>query len=237
MNTLNHDHENPEEYTQIHFDPRRVREALEASHEANRNGQSFSDDLQIQELIEWGKNSCVFARENWEPLTLISNDTAEHEVRYHTVSHQAVKKTLSGNYGYSPQWDGQHQLKNLKANVVQYLTRLEFQNDLFGDDIRVVGVFSVEPSFVLFEDGTPPIVTVQSWRDGVDLDKDPFPSEGETSEYLKSFGFIPIKDAFFGWVREDDGIVILDAKPDNFVLTQTGIFPIDLQISKLVAAL
>jgi hypothetical protein len=48
---------------------------------------------------------------------------------------------------------------------------------------------------------------------------------------LKKDGFVPVPQSYFGWYREADGVVIVDAKPDNFVKTQLGVVPIDLQMA------
>ena len=46
---------------------------------------------------------------------------------------------------------------------------------------------------------------------------------------MRGLGFRKLRDSFTGWARHD-GIVVMDAKSDNFILTANGIVPIDLQI-------
>jgi hypothetical protein len=51
---------------------------------------------------------------------------------------------------------------------------------------------------------------------------------------MESLGFTALPNAFFGWLREADGILISDAKPDNFILTPDGILPFDLLMVRCV---
>jgi len=39
-------------------------------------------------------------------------------------------------------------------------------------------------------------------------------------------------DLFYGWEQEEEGLVVLDAKPDNFITTPDGILPIDLLLTE-----
>ena len=38
--------------------------------------------------------------------------------------------------------------------------------------------------------------------------------------------------SYYGWQRKADAITILDARPDNFILSPEGVVPIDLVISQ-----
>lgn len=51
---------------------------------------------------------------------------------------------------------------------------------------------------------------------------------------LHSLGFEPLPNSFHGWQRASDGIVMLDARPDNFINTKDGIMPIDLPMIQAV---
>jgi hypothetical protein len=37
------------------------------------------------------------------------------------------------------------------------------------------------------------------------------------------------------WVRRCDGVAVVDARPDNFILSPVGVIPIDLQMARVVA--
>lgn len=56
-------------------------------------------------------------------------------------------------------------------------------------------------------------------------------SEEEIRTLMRGLGFTDISASFYGW-RRDDGTVVLDAKPDNFIKSAAGIIPIDLQITR-----
>ena len=50
---------------------------------------------------------------------------------------------------------------------------------------------------------------------------------------MRALAFLPVRDSYFGWLRLADGMVVTDAKPDNFVLAASGIIPIDLQMAQV----
>jgi hypothetical protein len=43
--------------------------------------------------------------------------------------------------------------------------------------------------------------------------------------------------SYFGWVRRRDAVAVVDARPDNFILSPVGVIPIDLQMARLPALL
>jgi hypothetical protein len=119
------------------------------------------------------------------------------------------------------------------AAPLEYLRRFEIQNHAFGDDVRIEGVMiSSEPSFVIGAAiGGVSIVISQPWLDAR-YDKRPHPAEEEVGTLLRARGFAPVPEAFFGWRRQMDGLLVLDARPDNFIKTAVGILPIDLQFAE-----
>ena len=44
-------------------------------------------------------------------------------------------------------------------------------------------------------------------------------------------GFESKLGTHFGWFRKADSVAVMDAKPDNFILSPEGIVPIDLQMA------
>jgi hypothetical protein len=86
---------------------------------------------------------------------------------------------------------------------------------------------------ILFEkSGQPSFVISQEWVTAADSEH-PAPSEDELGEYLLERGFEPVPNSYFGWLRREDGVLIVDAKPDNFVKTVEGVAPIDLQMARM----
>lgn len=172
--------------------------------------------------------------DDWfEKFKLISNKTSEHEVRYDAEHARAVKRTWPGHYGQVPFLSG-GLVDRRMATPIEYLERLALQNTVFADDFHVEGVtISQKPSIILFEPaGQPSLVISQQWVTAADAEH-PTPSSVEIAEYLRSRGFEPAPKSYFGWFRRADGVLIVDAKPDNFLKTQEGIVPIDLQMSSV----
>lgn len=119
------------------------------------------------------------------------------------------------------------------ATPLEYLERLELHNAVFADDFRVEGVtVSDKPSLILFEKpGQPSLVISQQWIIAANTDL-PTPSIKEISDYLTEIGFEAAPKSYYGWLRRADAVLIVDAKPDNFMITAKGITPIDLQMCR-----
>lgn len=188
-------------------------------------------------LRRWAEEAgCVIAEADWHALPLVSAATAEHEVRYRAADHRAVKRTWPGTFGFVPGRAGGRWMPQA-ATPQEYLRRQRLQNDLFQDDIRLEGVMVGEgPSLVIGQSaGGLSLVISQPWLDAADPAR-PHPSEAQIAAFLEKMGFTPIFDALFGWRQEDGPLIILDAKPDNFLLTPAGLLPIDLLITEVALA-
>jgi hypothetical protein len=73
---------------------------------------------------------------------------------------------------------------------------------------------------------------LSKWLTAADLNH-PTPPIEEIYEYLTNVGFEPAPKSYYGWLRRADGVLIVDAKPDNFMKTQAGVTPVDLQMSSV----
>lgn len=85
--------------------------------------------------------------------------------------------------------------------------------------------------------GSPSFVVSQRFISSADP-RLPKPSEPQIAAFLEAHGFASLPRSYFGWVRRADGVVLLDARADNFIFSTEGVVPIDLQmavISELVA--
>jgi len=185
-------------------------------------------------LKQWLRgNDTLLSDEEWGSLKPISSHTSEHEVRYRIADHRAVKRTWPGTFGNMPKLvDGHWQPS--PATPREYLDRWVLQNELFGDDVKLEGgMLSSGPSMIL---GMPPdglsLVISQPWLDALDR-HDPHPGEFEISTLLKDRGFESLFRSLYGWRHLDEGIIVLDAKPDNFIKTNAGILPIDLLLTRI----
>jgi hypothetical protein len=210
-----------------------TRPFFDAASQINPGGsqEGSRDASRIREtesLGGWARaNSCLIDPKEIDGLPLISNSTSEHEVHYRQSDRRAVKRTWPGVYGQIP-IPNNGRLDRANATPSEYLIRQALQVAVFGSDIRLEGVsISDKLSMVLFEPpGQPSFVISQEWFEGGKA-----PTMGEIAERLDADGFFSAPHSYFGWYRPVDGVVIVDAKPDNFVKTPAGVVPIDLQMA------
>lgn len=198
-----------------------------------RSGQGGTDAEEQQFLRAWfEEKGCLIPQELWASWHPVSERTLEHEVRLCLDDRRAMKKTLPGTFGFVPAREGATWVPR-PATPAEYLHRMHLQNAIFGDDIRLEGgMVHSGPSMVI---GQPPdgfsFVISQPWLEAEDI-RHQFPSEAEIHEFLSGIGFQPLLNAFYGWQSSDASLVILDAKPDNFIATPEGILPIDLLLTE-----
>jgi len=189
------------------------------------------DALQQQQLEAWAEQRGILIPETvWAGLEPVSTGSAEHEVRYRPEDNRAVKRTYPGTFGFRPELR-QGKWVSVPADPASYLRRFQLQNALFADDVQFEGVMrSTGPSMLLGQPaGGISLVISQPWLDAREVTR-PHPSEAEIAQYLGVRGFTRLPEAFYGWRRAADGVVILDARPDNFVLSAGGLLPIDLHL-------
>ena len=211
--------------------------AARALEQSARAGQGIGAVEEAACLRRWGQTEGVLIAEpEWLSLDLITNATAEHEVRYRLKDHRAVKRTWPGTYGMVPEfllgtWRPQ------PATPRQYLLRQALQNELFDDSIRLEGTMEgAGPSMIIGQPaGGLSLVISQPWLNSKDP-SDPHPSESEIARLLEDRGFSRLAGSFFGWEDSGAGLIILDAKADNFISTAHGILPIDLRLTHCTPA-
>ena len=191
--------------------------------------------MEAQERLRgWAEKTGHLIRDaEWALLKPVSAATAEHEVRYRAADHRAVKRTWPGTFGFIPGKSGGNWMPK-PASPREYLQRQALQNEFFMDDIRLEGVMlSDGPSMIIGQaPGGISLVISQPWLDAANPSQ-PHPKETQIAEFMHTMGFFPLFGSLFGWMREDDSCVILDAKPDNFIFTAAGILPIDLLITEI----
>jgi hypothetical protein len=168
----------------------------------------------------------------FEAMPLVSDETGEHEVRFRETDRRVVKKTWPGTFGMQPEWSPQG-WKPGSATPLEYLRRFMLHNSLFEDDVRLEGVIvSDKPSMLIGAvGGGCSIVISQRWLVAADS-QNPHPTLDEIAAYMTERGFKALPNSFFGWFREADGVLLLDAKADNFVKTPDGILPFDLVLTR-----
>ena len=191
-------------------------------------------ERQQSSLISWAEQTHrLILADAFEPLVLVSDDTSEHKVRHRLLDDRAIKVTWLGFYGQTPVVRG-GKLERVNATPAQYMARQILQNLVFNGRIVLEGIHVSEgPSFIIGEpSGQPSFVISQPWYPAADK-TNPHPSPEAVNAFMQAQSFVPVRGSYFGWVRPQDGVIITDAKPDNFVLTAVGIVPIDLQIAQV----
>jgi len=168
---------------------------------------------------------------DFEALSVISNSTSEHEVRGRPADGCVVKQTWPGFYGQVPVWRA-GKIERAPALPSQYLDRQLLQNAVFNSAIVLEGVMlSAKPSMIIGEPtGQPSFVISQPFITALHPDA-PGPAESQIAAFLAAHGFESVPGSYFGWQRAADGVVVLDARRDNFILSHEGVIPIDLQMA------
>jgi hypothetical protein len=127
----------------------------------------------------------------------------EHQVYHVPGSGRALKITKEGEFGASGSW-------------LEYLRRIELNNRLWDDDMRLEGVL-VNPAT-----GRWRAVVSQPWIEGAKPASVP-----EVTKYFKALGFTRVSDrGFWNSGRE---ILVNDAEPVNVLMGSDGkVYPIDV---------
>ena len=211
----------------------RARAFRDAATEINRAGGPRADGAPPAHgagatLEEWARRHGQWiASGEVDRLALVSNSTSEHEVFYREIDGRAVKRTWPGFFGQVPApEDGRLGRRN--ATPAEYLLRMALQLAVFRGDLRLEGATaSDKPSMIIGQPaGEASLVISQRW-----YEKQDSPGAPDIAARLRREGFLPAPRSYYGWYRSADGVVIVDAKPDNFVATPAGLVPLDLQMA------
>lgn len=145
----------------------------------------------------------------------------EHGVRFRGLW---VEKHQHSD-GWSPLLDSRGMLGIRPALPLEYLRRLDLQNDLFGDEIRVLGLTRAGR-----------FTTTQPTLRGDE------PGENEIRDVLEEAGWrrvpismqnLPSQLMGSAWWHTEEALVLLDARKPNFKKTAFGVLPIDLVLADL----
>lgn len=145
----------------------------------------------------------------------------EHAVRFRGLF---VEKHQHSD-GWVPVLEMSGQLGIQKALPTEYLRRLELQNELFGDHIRVIGLTRAD-RFAIIQ---------PTLRGGE-------PGENEIRDVLEEAGWrrvpismqnLPVQLMGSAWWHDEEGLVLIDARKPNFKKTAFGVLPIDLVLADL----
>jgi hypothetical protein len=210
--------------------------ATDAATHLERSGytlQSLCGDPQEIEhqaacLIDWARaKGLVLPHDYTVHLFRHNSSTAEHQVFYRQADNRAVKLTHPGTFGATPDPKGAQRA----ATPLFYLHRLLLMNQVFDAGLRLEGIMLGKSLIIGVQGEQPSIATSQPWIRPADPQR-PHPTNAEISEFMESLGFVQITRSYYGWHRKADAVIILDARPDNFISSPEGVVPIDLVISQ-----
>ena len=133
-----------------------------------------------------------------------------------------IKLTKRNAYGLYAVFDpASGKTGSRPASALEYLERLQWHNDLFGDDIRLLGVAENSGGAVF-------TLTSQPFISGECATHD------EIAAFQSGLDFELLDEVLGAWIRRSDGLVMLDAVPRNVIRDEAGwILPIDIIFGRL----
>ena len=158
-------------------------------------------------------------------LTTIDAQGTEHRVRFRG----AVVEKHQKSDGYVPIITEGRKIGVAPASPWEYLRRLELQNELFGDDIRIIGLTrgnrfaTTQPTL---KGGEPTEIEI----------RDILAKAGWERVSIRLQDLPPMLMGSVWWHREEE-VILLDARKPNFKKTDFGSLPIDLIIADLSPAM
>ena len=200
-----------------------LRRCLRADGPADGEDRDFSlPERQWAALLEWA-GSCGKIL----PLDFPAPEREggrEHDGTIDETSGHWIKYTKPSASGYTVSWqeDGKPFLHN--APPLDYLQRLLWQNEIFGDDIRLVGLWQAQPHQWR-------IVTTQPGLQGGRVTLD----ELATAFVVAGFTLLPWRGLGYegSLSLRCEGFDIWDAHPANVLLSPEGLpLPIDVIITR-----
>lgn len=155
------------------------------------------------------------------PRSLDAKGT-EHVVRFRG---SRVEKHQHAD-AWMPEVNSQGMITIRKATPLEYLRRLQFQNDLFGDHITIIGLTRAN-RFAISQPtlrGSEP--TENEIRDVLEQARwKRLPISSQT--------LLPHQLVGSAWYHQEEQLILLDARKPNFKKTEFGTLPIDLIIGEL----
>lgn len=194
--------------------------------DAGFGGVSAEIERQAARLVEWARlRGCLLSEDHFSGLVQYPLATGEHQIFHRPADQRALKRTYPGTFGIAMDHRGQATV----ATPLFYLRRIQLVNEVFDSDLRLEGIALAQSPFHDAPDLQPAIVTSQPWIYDA-LPERPHPTEAEVEQFLTSLGFVSQPDCFHGWHRASDGMLVVDAREDNFIKSPGGVVPIDLVV-------
>jgi hypothetical protein len=197
------------------------------------NGVQQEIGWQANNLVKWAQERGVFLTDSFFDGLEKYEDSTKHVTTEHIVYLGSTRKRVikctkpPGKFG----WGHGINAKHCRATPLFYLQRLELMEQEFPTELRLEGIALGRSEYEPGGDLKPYIVTSQALIEIAD-EKHPNPTEEEIEQFMMTLGFRLIKDSCWNWFRESDGVIVTDTKVLNFRMSEKGIVPIDLVISK-----
>ncbi len=111
-----------------------------------------------------------------------------------------------------------------KVTPLHYLERWHLANVAFGDCAELIAVIpTVEGERIVMQQPFVPAANAGS----------PNPDQRDINRWLRAAGFEYQSGA---WVRQEDGLVMVDTHEGNFILSPEGLRPVDVELYRLEKA-
>jgi hypothetical protein len=180
-------------------------------HDAAHASRTRRVEAEQQRLIQWAKEN----RKLGGRLPPEFTRGGEHQVYFHKSKQRYIKATLlERQLGYGIALGS----NSRGATPAEYLDRLDLQNQIFNDDIRL--------ERVVLKNGKPIIVTSQPAIKGI------APTQAALDELMAGKGYEKLTDG--AYYDEHVGLLIFDLFPRNAIQVANGIiFPIDPVIQRV----
>ena len=159
-------------------------------------------------LIDWSRRFGRILEFRFIEQFDFVGDGAGHRVYKKTVPDSlAIKATHPNKFGYSTASEGW-------ATPLEYLKRLAWQNLIFCDDIRIIGV--------AYEEEQMEVVTSQPWISANPIR--PNPTKAEIDTYMGDFGFVSTSFDLDTplYFNPELGLIAADAHDRNIIRDTNG---------------
>ncbi len=181
-------------------------------HDSDHATRTKRVEVEQRRLIQWAKENGKLGRSRLPPEF---GRGGEHQVYFHKRAQRYFKATLlERQLGYGIA------LGSLSrgATPSEYLDRLDLQNLIFHDDIRLERIVA--------NNGQPIIITSQPFINGVAA------TAAALDELMLGKGYEKLTDG--AYYSEREGLLVFDLIPRNAILAADGqIYPIDPVIQRI----
>jgi hypothetical protein len=203
-----------------------LREIRATEPESSGFAREIRADREVESLVAWADERGLLSTRSSPPQTDALTG-GEHLVEINEEAGLVFKTTHPGKFGYSADvemvhprgWKAKPRITAglVDASPLEYLFRLHQQNEIFGDEIRVMGV-------ARFPQGVS-VLTTQPFYEG---DRT---GQADIDAWFGHLGWkkLPAKDGAFYDAAKD--LLIMDALPRNVLtLANGGLMPFDVVI-------